>query len=72
MQPNGRMAEPEDVARAIAFLASEDAAMITGVLLPIDGGWHLAGPQIYKAEEVVGHVGLIKLTREFSPLQQFV
>ncbi|WP_118183042.1 SDR family NAD(P)-dependent oxidoreductase [Paraburkholderia phosphatilytica] len=31
-------AEPEDVAAAIAFLASEDARFITGVNLPVDGG----------------------------------
>lgn len=36
--PLGRLAEPEDIAAAIAFLASEDACMITGVNLPVDGG----------------------------------
>ncbi|WP_199508271.1 MULTISPECIES: SDR family NAD(P)-dependent oxidoreductase [unclassified Psychrobacter] len=36
--PLGRLAEPEDIAAAIAFLASEDALMITGVNLPVDGG----------------------------------
>jgi NAD(P)-dependent dehydrogenase (short-subunit alcohol dehydrogenase family) len=34
--------EPEDIANAIAFLCSEQAATITGVLLPVDSGW-LAG-----------------------------
>ncbi|MEN6671083.1 SDR family oxidoreductase [Psychrobacter sp. B38] len=34
----GRLAAPEDIAAAITFLASEDAAMITGVNLPVDGG----------------------------------
>jgi meso-butanediol dehydrogenase/(S,S)-butanediol dehydrogenase/diacetyl reductase len=33
-----RPAEPEDVARAALFLASPDAAYITGVVLPVDGG----------------------------------
>jgi meso-butanediol dehydrogenase/(S,S)-butanediol dehydrogenase/diacetyl reductase len=33
-----RAAEPEDVARAALFLASPDAAYITGVVLPVDGG----------------------------------
>ncbi|MGP5546978.1 SDR family NAD(P)-dependent oxidoreductase [Psychrobacter alimentarius] len=34
----GRLATPEDIAAAITFLASEDASMITGVNLPVDGG----------------------------------
>jgi meso-butanediol dehydrogenase/(S,S)-butanediol dehydrogenase/diacetyl reductase len=33
-----RPAEPEDVARAALFLSSPDAAYITGVVLPVDGG----------------------------------
>jgi NAD(P)-dependent dehydrogenase (short-subunit alcohol dehydrogenase family) len=36
--PLGRLAEPTDVAAAALFLASDAAAMITGVLLPVDGG----------------------------------
>jgi meso-butanediol dehydrogenase / (S,S)-butanediol dehydrogenase / diacetyl reductase len=36
--PLGRFAEAEEVAAAIAFLASEDASFITGVNLPVDGG----------------------------------
>ena len=35
--PLGRLATPEDIAAAITFLASDDAAMITGVNLPVDG-----------------------------------
>lgn len=34
----GRVAEPEEVAAAIAFLASDEASFITGVTLPVDGG----------------------------------
>jgi meso-butanediol dehydrogenase/(S,S)-butanediol dehydrogenase/diacetyl reductase len=34
----GRPGQPEDVARAVLFLASPDAAYITGALLPVDGG----------------------------------
>ncbi len=37
--PLGRTAKPQDVADAILFLASERAAMITGVGLPVDGGY---------------------------------
>ncbi|WKU45256.1 SDR family NAD(P)-dependent oxidoreductase [Streptomyces sp. VNUA116] len=36
--PLGRVGEPEDIAAAVAFLASRDAAWITGVTLPVDGG----------------------------------
>jgi NAD(P)-dependent dehydrogenase (short-subunit alcohol dehydrogenase family) len=36
--PLGRIGEPEDVAKAAVFLASDAAAFITGVLLPVDGG----------------------------------
>lgn len=36
--PLGRLATPNDVAAVITFLASDDAAMITGVNLPVDGG----------------------------------
>ncbi|MBO6795136.1 MAG: SDR family oxidoreductase [Balneolaceae bacterium] len=37
--PLGRIAEPEEFAAAVTFLASERAAFITGVSLPVDGGW---------------------------------
>lgn len=40
--PLGRWGEPEDVARAARFLASPDAAFITGVILPVDGGYLIA------------------------------
>lgn len=36
--PMGRLVEPDDVARAVHFLASPLAAAITGALLPVDGG----------------------------------
>ncbi len=43
LYPLGRVGEPADIAAAVAFLASDDAAWITGVTLPVDGG-ALAGP----------------------------
>ncbi len=39
MIPVGRLATLEDVGSAVAFLASEEAAMTTGHNLPVDGGW---------------------------------
>jgi Enoyl-(Acyl carrier protein) reductase len=38
LYPLGRVGEPEDVAGAVVFLASTDAAWITGHTLPVDGG----------------------------------
>jgi NAD(P)-dependent dehydrogenase (short-subunit alcohol dehydrogenase family) len=43
MQPLERQAQPEDVANAVVFLASERAAQVTGIVFPIDGGT-TAGP----------------------------
>ena len=39
-----RWASPEEVARAIAMLASDDASYITGTTIVVDGGWT---PQFY-------------------------
>ncbi|HEY5673418.1 MAG TPA: SDR family NAD(P)-dependent oxidoreductase [Malonomonas sp.] len=38
MQPTGKMGKVEDIAAAVAFLASEDAVFITGQVLHVDGG----------------------------------
>lgn len=43
MQPLQRQGRPDDVANAAVFLASERAAQITGIVLPVDGGT-TAGP----------------------------
>lgn len=36
--PLGRLCEPEDIAGAAVYLASQDASFVTGVVLPVDGG----------------------------------
>jgi meso-butanediol dehydrogenase/(S,S)-butanediol dehydrogenase/diacetyl reductase len=43
--PIGRSATPDEVAGVIAFLASEDAVFINGVILPVDGGLHASNGQ---------------------------
>jgi NAD(P)-dependent dehydrogenase (short-subunit alcohol dehydrogenase family) len=40
--PLGRVAEPEDVANAVLFLASDRAAYLTGASIPVDGGYTAA------------------------------
>jgi 3-oxoacyl-[acyl-carrier protein] reductase len=37
--PMGRYAEPTEIARAVAFLASDAASFITGSEIAVDGGW---------------------------------
>ena len=43
--PIGRAAKPEEVAGVIAFLASEDAVFVNGVILSVDGGLHASNGQ---------------------------
>jgi 3-oxoacyl-[acyl-carrier protein] reductase len=42
-QPNGRLGKPEDIAHAVAFLASPRAAFINGQILLVDGGRSIGG-----------------------------
>ena len=41
--PLGRIGEPEDIARAALYLASDAAAHVTAAILPVDGGMRLMG-----------------------------
>ena len=43
-QPLKRQGQPQDVARTVAFLASDQAAHLTGVVLPVDGGVTIGDP----------------------------
>jgi acetoacetyl-CoA reductase len=39
--PVGRIGEPSDIARVVAFLAADDAGFITGANIPVNGGYFM-------------------------------
>jgi NAD(P)-dependent dehydrogenase (short-subunit alcohol dehydrogenase family) len=54
MQPLQRQGQPADVANAVLYLASERAAQITGIVLPVDGGT-TAGPPANQLRNLLGN-----------------
>jgi NAD(P)-dependent dehydrogenase (short-subunit alcohol dehydrogenase family) len=46
MQPLQRLGSPQDVANAMVYLASDRAAQVTGIVLPVDGGTTAGRPMI--------------------------
>jgi len=41
----GRLAEPEEIAKAALYLACDDSAYVTGIALTVDGGWTTGIPK---------------------------
>ena len=39
MEPIGRMGQPEEVAEAVICFCSDSASFVTGISMPVDGGW---------------------------------
>ena len=37
--PIGRLGKPQEIGDAVAWLLSDKASLVTGIALPVDGGW---------------------------------
>ncbi|MED5541914.1 MAG: SDR family oxidoreductase [Actinomycetota bacterium] len=61
-QPIGRVGEPDDIANAALFLASDDSTFITGTAMVVDGGAN-AGRPWHRQSELMTDQGPIKLYR---------
>ncbi|MEC7827081.1 MAG: glucose 1-dehydrogenase [Actinomycetota bacterium] len=61
-QPIGRVGEPEDIAQAALFLASDDSTFITGTAMVVDGGAN-SGRAWHRQSELMTGQGPIKLYR---------
>lgn len=66
--PKGRIGAPSDVARAVLFLASEDAGYITGSVIYVDGGLSLRRPAPGKGGN--GQQGRALYARRYSFTEQ--
>jgi len=53
--PMARWGEPAELAAAALFLASDDASFITGVALPVDGGYSASGPMLARSRTAISH-----------------
>jgi NAD(P)-dependent dehydrogenase (short-subunit alcohol dehydrogenase family) len=38
-EPVGRLGRPSEIAAAVVWLCAEEASFVTGVAMPVDGGW---------------------------------
>jgi len=54
--PVGRFGTPDDIAGAILYLVSDEAAYVTGANLTVGGGWHLGRHRYYR-ESILGAAG---------------
>ncbi len=61
-QPIGRVGEPEDIAQAALFLASDDSTFISGTAMVVDGGAN-SGRAWHRQSELMTEQGPIKLYR---------
>ncbi len=52
----GRLGEPDDVARAIRFLASDESAFITGEVLAVDGGYFAHSPSLASQRHAIAEL----------------
>ena len=51
--PNGRLAQPHEIAQSIRFLASNESELMNGSILTVDGGFHLPGQHQWTARRDV-------------------
>ena len=68
MVPLGRRGEPDDIARAVEFLISDNASYITGQTLAVEGGFSLAGPSEGWAEVHTVDMGFVE--RAYEEMQK--
>ena len=64
MTKDSALGEPQDIAQAIVFLASDDAKFINGVFLPVDGGATARSTFPDLSELFAGDVGIAQLERD--------